>query len=128
MSKETRNAVIFATILIVFGVALQLLHEYRNDRLVKEIEAIYEDDWANAKSHLSLAIAIRSDRQETALKFTESLIVIDINAVTDRGRKLDDLSDSEALIIKQIKEYWENDCLKKCLEPILEILSDDRFE
>ncbi len=125
MKSEIIKVILFISIGITFGSVFT--KQSANNRLIETIDLLTEDEWISAKSHLSLATAIRNNPSK-ALEFTERQIVKNVNKMTDNGKSLDDLTEFEISTIYQIKEYWGEKCKKQCFQDISQVLSDDRFE
>ena len=127
MKSENFKVVMLVFVILATGVGFLFYKQSVDERLVDTIESITEDEWISAKSHLVLATAIRNNKSTEALIFTEELIVMDVKNFTNDGKNLDELKEYEISTIKQIREYWEKRCDKKCLESISQVLNDERF-
>jgi len=122
------NELYKAFLYIVLGafICFFFSEQYAGNKALKIIEEVANDEWVSAKSNLVLATAIRNGKSNEALEFTENQMVMNVNAFTNKGKKLNELSEYEKSIIRQIKEYWEKDCKKECLHAISQILSDEK--
>ena len=123
------NELYKAFLYVILGafICFTFSEELARSKTLRIIEEVTNDEWLKAKSNLALASAVRNHKSSEALYIAENLLVMNVNAITNKGKDLNGISEYEKSIIHQIKEYWESECQKECLNSISQILSDEAF-
>lgn len=79
------------------------------NQLNTSIKESYDNNLLNAKDYLILAKAIRSEKYDEALSYSEQLLENSLKSLPSETIK------SDNVIIGQIKDYKEKDCQNQCL-------------
>ena len=123
MNKNITKAIAFTLLGFAVGVTFTKL---RGSDILEHLEETRkltsEQQWIEAGNYLSIAEAIRNNKINEALSFSESMISINVLGFTNKGEKLKSLNKHEITTLNKIKLYKENECKEECLERINGIL------